>query len=107
MELICGWAACTCKEMKRSGAGMKITPSSSIVLSFRVGLMPDKAGGSPLLNVRCSKILRAAKPGNHPALMRIKEIAIGCADVNSRCGERSATQNLLAHEPFVVVFVKL
>ena len=52
-------------------------------------------------------IFRATKSGNHPALVRIEKVAIGRADVRPRCGERTATQDLLAHEPFVVVFVKL
>src|SRR2546429_9375280 len=107
MASICGWVACIFREMKRRGAGMKITPGSSIVLSFRVGLMPDKAGGSPLLNVQYSQVLRAAKSRNHPALVRIEKISIGGADVRARRGERAAAQNLLAHKPFVVVFVKL
>ena len=39
--------------------------------------------------------------------MRVKEVAIGRADVQLRRGERAAAQDLLIDEPLVVVLVKL
>src|SRR5260370_22899619 len=51
--------------------------------------------------------LRAAKPGDHPSLVRMKEVSVGCADVRLRSRVRTASQDFLADKPLVVILVKL
>src|SRR5690349_14943849 len=50
--------------------------------------------------------LCAAEARNHPTFVWMKEVSVGCADVNARRGKRSAAQDFLADEPFIVVFVE-
>src|SRR6476619_5203349 len=54
-----------------------------------------------------STVSRTSKTGRHPALVGMKKVAVGGADVHLRCRKRAATQNFLINKPFVVVLVKL
>src|SRR6476646_4072468 len=54
-----------------------------------------------------STVSRTSKTGRHPALMGMKKVAVGGADVHLRRRKRAATQNFLINKPFVVVLVKL
>src|ERR1051325_4723923 len=52
-------------------------------------------------------LLRASESCDHPAFVRIEEVSIRRPDMNLWSGKRSAAQDFLADEPFVVVFVKV
>src|SRR5712692_663779 len=54
-----------------------------------------------------SRILRAAKASDHPALVRIEKVSIGRANMPAWRRERAAAQNLLTDKPLVVVFVEV
>ena len=45
-------------------------------------------------------------PGELPAFFRLKEIAIGAANVSARCGAGTAAQDVLVAHEFAVVFAQ-
>src|SRR5713226_5222188 len=57
--------------------------------------------------LKSSRILRAAKASDHPALVRIEKVSIGRANMPAWRRERAAAQNLLADKQLDVVFVEL
>src|SRR5712692_880563 len=57
--------------------------------------------------LKSSRILRAAKASDHPALVRIEKVSIGRANMPAWSRERAAAQNLLTDKPLVVVLVEL
>src|SRR5262249_50850453 len=47
------------------------------------------------------------KPRNHPAFGRVEKVSVCRPNMNLRCRERSAAQDFLPDEPFIIVLVKI
>ena len=75
---------------------------------------PARCGGTPLgrwfrgdrrpARCRSSEILCQAQSAEHPACVRRKEVAIGCADMVTRRHHATAAQHRLVGHEFAVVF---
>src|ERR1051325_3967426 len=52
-------------------------------------------------------LFRAAETRDHPTLVRIKKVPISRANMDLRCGKRSAAQDFLPDKPLVIVLIEI